>query len=137
MTNTRPLDPSPWDEAVAIAEDLYHHVNGRWLADNPGPAEYLMWGAYPELHHRSRELTHRLLAEAAADVSAGRGDAVGRRAGDCFAAGMDEGAIAAAGVEPLRPYLDLIDATALLEVLRTLTSGAPMALPAVQRANIR
>jgi len=111
----RPLDPSLWDESIPVAEDFYHHVNARWLAGNPVPAEYPMWGAYLELDHRNKELTHHLLADAAAASTAGRGDAVSRLAGDFFASGMDEAAIAAAGLEPLRPYLDRIDAIGSVE----------------------
>ena len=67
-----------------------------------------MWGAYIQLDHNNKELTRRLLEEAAAAGDAG--DAISRLVGNYFAAGMDEAAIAAAGAEPLRPYLDRIDA---------------------------
>ena len=40
--------------------------------------------------------------------------------GDFYASGMDEAGIAAAGLEPLRPYLDRIDALASAEDLRAL-----------------
>jgi hypothetical protein len=45
VTHTAPLDPSLWDETIPVADDFYHHVNARWLAANPVPAEYPMWGA--------------------------------------------------------------------------------------------
>ena len=40
--------------------------------------------------------------------------------GDYYAAGMDEAGIAAAGAEPLRPFLDRIDAVASVEDVRAL-----------------
>jgi len=61
VTDTKPLDPSLWDDSIPEAEDFYHHVNARWLAANPVPAEYPMWGAYVELDHNNKELTRRLL----------------------------------------------------------------------------
>jgi putative endopeptidase len=116
VTDTPPLDASLWDPGIQPADDFYNYVNARWLAANPVPAEYPMWGAYVELDHRNKELTHRLLQDAAATGQAG--DFVTRLVGDYFAAGMDEVGIAAAGIEPLRPYLDRIDAISSVEDLR-------------------
>ncbi len=116
MTDSKPLDAALWDDAIAIGDDFYHHVNARWLAANPVPPEYPMWGAYLELDHNNKELTRRLL-EAAADAGSDA-DPVTRLAGDFYAAGMDEAAISAAGAEPLRPYLERIDATGSLDDLR-------------------
>ena len=116
MTDARPLAAALWDDSIPVAEDFYHHVNARWLAANPVPAEYPMWGAYVELDHRNKELTRRLLEEAAA--AGPDGDFITRLVGDFYASGMDEAAIAAAGAEPLRPYLDRIDAIASVEDLR-------------------
>ncbi len=118
MTDPKPLDPSSWDSASPLAEDFYHHVNRAWLDANPVPAEYPAWGAFIELDHRNKELTRDLL-EAAADASvAGTADAVTRLVGDFYASGMDEAAIAAAGAEPLRPFLDRIDTLASVEDVR-------------------
>ena len=108
VTDTKPLDASLWDNAIPIANDFYHHVNARWLAANPVPPEYPMWGAYIELDHNNKQLTRRLL-EQASEAGSG-GDAISRLVGDFYASGMDEAGIAAAGIEPLRPYLERIDA---------------------------
>ncbi len=118
MTDARPLDAALWDDSIPVADDFYHHVNAKWLAANPVPAEYPMWGAYIQLDHNNKELTRRLLEKAAAAGDAG--DAISRLVGDYYAAGMDEAGIAAAGIEPLRPYLDRIDALASAEDLRAL-----------------
>ena len=118
MTDTNPIDAALFDASFAIADDFYDHVNARWLAENPVPPEYPMWGAYVELDHRNKELTHRLLAEAAAESAEGRGDLVTRLAGDFFAAGMDEEEIAEIGVAPLRAYFDRIDRIASVEDFR-------------------
>ena len=116
MTDVNPLDESIWDDEIPVADDFYRHVNAKWLAANPVPAEYPMWGAYDELDHRNKELTRRLLEVASA--AGPDGDFVTRLVGDFYASGMDEAAIAAAGAEPLRPYLDRIDAIASLEDVR-------------------
>jgi putative endopeptidase len=108
VTDANPIDPTRWDAANPAADDFYHHVNATWLAENPVPPEFPAWGAFLQLDHSNKELTHRILRDAAAageDASF-----VTRLAGTYFAAGMDEAAIAAAGTEPLRPWLDRIDA---------------------------
>jgi predicted metalloendopeptidase len=48
------------------------------------------------------------------------GDPITRLVGDYFATGMDEAGIAAAGIAPLRPYLDRIDAIASVDDVRAL-----------------
>lgn len=118
MTEPNPLDPSLWDDDIAVTDDFYHHVNAKWLAANPVPPEYPMWGAYIQLDHDNKELTRRLLEEAAA--AGADGDFVTRLVGDFYASGMDEAGIAEAGLEPLRPYLDRIDAMVTAEDLRSL-----------------
>ena len=119
MTDTAaPLDASLWDDAIPAAEDFYHHVNARWLAANPVPPEYPMWGAYLELDHNNKELTRQLLEEAAA--AGPDADFVTRLAGDFYASGMDEAAIEAAGLTALRPLLERIDALETPEDVRAL-----------------
>ena len=118
MPDSTPLDATLWDDGIPAADDFYHHVNARWLASNPVPADYPMWGAYLELDHRNKELTHRLLREAAdAGVA---GDPITCLVGDYFAAGMDEAGIAAGGLAPLRSSLDRIDAIASRDDVRAL-----------------
>ena len=72
------------------------------------PPEYGAYGAFHEVNERNQELLHRLLHEAADEP--GRGGLRRHKVGDYFMAGMDEDAIAAAGVEPIRAQLDAIDA---------------------------
>ncbi len=118
MTIPKPLDATLWDESIPVAEDFYGHVNARWLAANPVPAEYPMWGAYVELDHRNKERTRRLLEEAA--EAGADAEPITRLVGDFYASGMDEAAIAAAGIEPLRPFLDRIEAITSVDDLRSL-----------------
>ncbi len=109
MTDTtRPIDPEFIDRGVAPGDDFFRYANGGWLDANPVPAAFGSWGAARELSEHNQELLHRLLEEAAAQP--GSPGSPTRLVGDYFAAGMDEAAIAAAGVEPLRPYLDRIEA---------------------------
>jgi predicted metalloendopeptidase len=120
VTDPRPFDPTLWDDSISPTEDFYGHVNARWLAANPVPAEYPMWGAYVQLDHANKELTRDLLEAAAA--AGPDADPITRLVGDFYAAGMDEAGIAAAGAEPLRPLLDQVDAIASLDDLRAVNA---------------
>lgn len=107
MTRTDHLDPSAFDPETPVSVDFYRHVNGGWLDSNPVPSDYPAWGAALEVHVRNEEILHDLLEEAA--DKAGEKGSPTQMVGDYFAAGMDESAIATAGIEPLRTHLDAID----------------------------
>jgi putative endopeptidase len=104
----RPLDPLTLDDSIGAADDFYLHVNAGWMEANPIPPEYPAWGALVEADVRNAELLHGILERAAAEP--GPTGSTTQHAGDYFTAGMDVKAIEAAGSEPLRPYLDQIDA---------------------------
>ena len=104
---TRYIETAYVDHDVAPGDDFFRYANGGWLDTNPVPAAYGSWSAFRVLSERNHELVHQLLEDAAADP--GEPGSATRLAGDYFAAGMDEEAIATAGVEPLRRYLDRID----------------------------
>ncbi len=96
--------------------DFYRYANGGWLDANPVPPEYGSWGAFHEVTVRNEELLKTLLETAMVDPA----DDVAHMAGDFYASGMDEAQIEAAGIEPLRPLLDRIDAVASVDDLRQL-----------------
>lgn len=126
----RPIDRSLFDESVAPSDDFFRYVNGGWLDANPVPPEYGAWGAFHELNERNEELLRRLLEDAGHQEAAADGDATAgldapgraaRMAGDYFAAAMDDAAVEAAGITPLRPYLDAIAAAGSLADLPAVT----------------
>ena len=88
------------DPSADPGVDFYRFANGGWLDANPIPAGYGSWGAFEEVSRRNEVVLKELL-ERAAQVP---GDLLG----DAFAAGMDTGAIEAAGLEPIAPLLDAI-----------------------------
>ena len=132
MSDTsRPIDPTQFDATVMASGDFYQHVNGGWLATNPVRPEYGAWGAFHEVNERNQEIVHRLLQEAAEGRAVVGAAAVSTMVGDYFAAAMDESAIAAAGAEPLAPFLARIaavesraDVAALLRELIPIGVGA-------------
>ncbi|HEY6888284.1 MAG TPA: M13 family metallopeptidase [Solirubrobacter sp.] len=111
------LPASDRDPSADPGVDFYRFANGGWLDANPIPSGYGSWGSFEEVSRRNEVVLGELLQRAAAEPV----DDVDRLLGDHFAAGLDLGAIEAAGVEPIEPLLDAIRATgdvlALLPVL--------------------
>ena len=91
------LDLSHVDAQARPQDDLFGHVNGRWLTDYEIPADRATDGAFRSLFDRAEEQVRDLITEAAAEAS--RADAGGatdqQRIGDLYASFMDEDAVAA------------------------------------------
>ena len=58
------------DESIRIQDDLFGHVNGRWLAGHEMPADRSSDGAFHALRDLSEERVREIVEEAAADVEA-------------------------------------------------------------------
>ncbi|WP_298460605.1 M13 family metallopeptidase [uncultured Cellulomonas sp.] len=90
------IDTTTLDPAVRPQDDLYGHVNGRWIAQHVIPADRAMDGAFRALHDRAEEHVREIVEDAAAhaDALAGSGTASGPGAD-----GADEGTGEGTGVE--------------------------------------
>ena len=101
------IDLSHVDPAVRPQDDLFGHVNGRWLAEHVIPADRAVDGAFRTLHDRAEEQVRELITEAGRAGSATGTDE--QRIGDLYASFLDEAAVEARGVHPLLEELALID----------------------------
>jgi putative endopeptidase len=93
------LDPASMDRSVDPCTDFYAYSCGGWLAQNPIPGDQSRWGVYSRMNDENRQFLWGVLGEAA-QGRAGRTEAE-RKAGDYFAACMDEEAVERAGAGPL------------------------------------
>ncbi|GGF07890.1 metallopeptidase [Aliidongia dinghuensis] len=93
------------DPAVSPCQDFYAHACNGWLKANPIPPDQTSWDADSQLVESNRAKLKAILERAAADPTPAT-----KRIGDYWAACMDESAIEAKGIEPLRPELDGIAA---------------------------
>jgi putative endopeptidase len=103
------FDVSAMDTSVKACDDFYRFAVGKWRDTHPLPAQYSRFGRFEELAERNREVLHKILEEDAAMTSAAPGSAE-QKVGDFYAACMNEPAIEAAGVTPIQPELDRINA---------------------------
>lgn len=104
------IDLSALDPAVRPQDDLYRHVNGRWLETHEIPADRSMDGAFRALHDQAEEHVREIIKDAAAAVEAGNATGVQAQIGALFASFMDTDTIEARGVSPLAPDLALLAA---------------------------
>ena len=104
------LDLSSMDKTVNPCEDFFHYTCGNWIRNNPIPPDQASWDVYSKLATDNMQYLWGILL-AAGDTSRERSPEE-RQIGDFFYACMDEGSIEKAGIAPLRPALDAIDALA-------------------------
>lgn len=102
------LDLTDLDPDVRPQDDLYRHVNGRWIAQHVIPADRAMDGTFRTLHDAAEAQVRDIIADLGAQ--AGDGTGAGAKVGAVFASFMDTDAIEAAGLTPLRTDLALVEA---------------------------
>ena len=101
------IDLSHVDPAIRPQDDLFGHVNGRWLAEHTIPADRAVDGAFRTLHDQAEEQVHDLIREAERSGAASGTDE--QRIGDLYASFLDEATVEARGVHPLLEEIALID----------------------------
>ena len=94
---------------VLPGDDFFAYANADWLAKTEIPADRSSWGAFAAMAETSNERI-RTLVEAQAANKGGKGEP--RKVADFYTSFMDEAAIEAKGVAPLKPVLAKIDAIA-------------------------
>ncbi|MBB4072169.1 M13 family metallopeptidase [Canibacter oris] len=122
------------DPAVRPQDDLYRHVNGKWIARTEIPADKARYGAFAMLAENAEEAVREIITGGSADTGAGTDTGAGagvdagaeagadnNTAGDStvqelekiqrlYAAFMDEAELTRLGADPLQPELAEIDA---------------------------
>lgn len=103
------FDISNMDKTCQPCADFYQYSNGGWLARTPIPAAYSRWGSFNELNDRNLENQRLILEDLLKNTTAVKGSNE-QKLRDFYASGMNEAAIEAAGMTPLQPELDRIEA---------------------------
>ncbi|MFZ0813963.1 MAG: M13 family metallopeptidase [Candidatus Sulfotelmatobacter sp.] len=96
------------DRSVKPGDDFYQYANGEWIKRTEIPADRAGVGVFSALDDLSNKRTAGLIEEIAkSNPPAGSAT---RKVADLYNSYMNEAAIAAKGLAPLRPHLDAITA---------------------------
>src|SRR6478752_3810785 len=110
------------DVAIRPQDDLFGHVNGRWLDETEIPSDRSSWGPFVQLADIAEDQVRTIIEDLARVVAEGAEGAIdedARKIGDLFYAFMDTDTINRKGIEPVRP---LIAAVAGLRDVRDLAA---------------
>lgn len=126
------VDTSQLDPAIDPGADFNAHVNARWVANNPIPADRTRFGPFDMLNDLSIARVETLIADmVAANPAPGTPE---RRLVDAYQAFLASDAIDAAGLAPAYPYLSQIYAARDLPALMALSQQP--GIPALVSASV-
>jgi putative endopeptidase len=94
------FDATGMDSSVAPGDDFYAYANGVWAKNTAIPADRSNYGMFTVLDDLSKKRTREILDAAKDDPSS--------KVGRAYASYLDEAAVNAKGLAPIRPWLDTI-----------------------------
>ena len=116
------IDLTYTDADTRAQDDLFVHVNGKWLDDYAIPADRAVDGAFRTLYDKAEEDVRTIIQESAAANPAVGTDA--QKIGDLYSSFLDADAVEEAGLTPIADELaavaDAGDLVTLAEVLGSL-----------------
>ena len=111
------VDPSFVDAKVRPQDDLFRHVNGKWLADVPIPPDRALDGAFLKLRDKSEADLRSIIEETASKPDNAPGSEA-QKIADLYLSFMDEAKADQLGLRPLEG--DMIRILALIQSKRDL-----------------
>jgi putative endopeptidase len=103
------IDLGQIDSMVRPQDDLFAHVNGRWMADTEIPADRVSYGTFVALADQADEDVLEIIDEAKA-IPKRRAGSVQQQIVDLYQSLMNEARIEELGIKPIRPEVDRIEA---------------------------
>ncbi len=105
------IDPDGFDLTVRPQDDLFLHVNGRWLLNTEIPSDKSNYGSFTALDDAARENIREIIEASVKNPN----DANSHKVGDFYRSFMNEELIAEKGIKPLQPLLDQINGLSTTE----------------------
>ena len=96
------------DRSLDPCNDFYQYACGNWIKASEIPADQSSWVSFVELDERNLATLHDILEKASVDDP--KRTPVEQKIGDLYNSCMDEKAVDAKGLDPLKPELDHIAA---------------------------
>jgi putative endopeptidase len=113
------------DPDIRPQDDLFRHVNGRWLETTEIPADRSAWGSFVELAEQSEARVREIIEGLARTGDQGTHEhgSNAQKIGDLFSSFMDEERIEEVGAEPVRADLETVAALPDLTALASFVGG--------------
>lgn len=102
------INPAFMDKSVRPQDDFYNFVNGQWMKTVEIPSDKARWGSFDELRENTDIATLKILKESLSTTFEKGSD--GQKIGDLYRSYIDFDKRNQLGVNPIKPYLDKIDA---------------------------
>jgi putative endopeptidase len=103
------IETSDLNRTVQPCDNFYDFANGNWRAQNPIPASMDRWSRRWQAGELNKDQLRKILDEVSGTPGQPKGS-TGQLTGDYYAACINQKAIDAAGIAPLKTYLAEIDA---------------------------
>jgi putative endopeptidase len=113
------LDLAGMDKSVDPGDDFFGYTNGKWMKTTPIPNDRSSYGVFDILAEEANRRTSDLIKEAGKSAK----DAEARLVGDYYDAYMNEKAIEAKGLSPLKAELQQINAITSKRALAQVLGG--------------
>ena len=98
------------DPDIRPQDDLFGHVNGRWLATEEIPSDRSSWGPFVQLVDVAEDQVRVIIEELAAGTASDVPDKVeADKIAALFASFMDTDAVNAAGLRPVQPLVRAVE----------------------------
>jgi len=122
------IDTHELDEAIRPQDDLFRHVNGKWIERTEIPSDKARYGSFYVLAEEAERAVRDIIVEAQ-EAQPGTEE---RKFGDVYASFMDDAAVEERGATPLLPLLAEVagieSITDFLETLGRLERGGTSGL---------
>ncbi len=109
QTALKGIETGDLNTTVQPCDNFYDFANGAWRAQNPIPASMDRWSRRWQAGERNKDQLRKILDELSAAPGQPKGSTA-QLTGDFYAACINQKAVDAAGIAPLKSYLDEIDA---------------------------
>ena len=120
------LDLADRDLSVKPGNDFYRYAIGKWMDNNPIPADRTVWGTFSQLDAESEKRVKGLIEALPAQAAPGSNE---QKVGDYYRAFNDTDAIEKAGLQPAKESLAAIDAAATHEDIAALMGRPDLPVP--------
>ena len=107
------IDRDELDPGVRPQDDLFRHVNGKWIDRTEIPSDKARWGSFYLLAEESEKAVREIILEA----QTAQPGTEERKFGDLYASFLDEQKVEALGATPLADDLATVDGISSIPVL--------------------